>query len=138
MTPEHLVERYNEYLQSETLDKYITSMEEPGVGKQLTEDDLREHGFTEKEIARLREILARQESQNKSYFDLIDELRKRLWAGVLGFFIVFIVLIHWCYNYESINHSAYFFILLFGFSVVYKLTPFPMALKAYKLYLKIR
>ncbi|EKZ6147850.1 TPA: hypothetical protein RFY33_001163 [Klebsiella aerogenes] len=108
------------------------------MGKQLTEDDLREHGFTEKEIARLREILARQESQNKSYFDLIDELRKRLWAGVLGFFIVFIVLIHWCYNYESINHSAYFFILLFGFSVVYKLTPFPMALKAYKLYLKIR
>ncbi len=108
------------------------------MGNQLTEDDLREHGFTEKEIARLREILARQESQNKSYFDLIDELRKRLWAGVLGFFIVFIVLIHWCYNYDSINHFAYFFILLFGFSVVYKLTPFPMALKAYKLYLKIR
>ncbi|EMB4312585.1 TPA: hypothetical protein QHU19_003402 [Klebsiella aerogenes] len=138
MTPEHLAERYNEYLQSITLEKYITSMEGPGVGKQLTEDDLREHGFTDKEIARLREILTRQESQNKSYFDLIDELRKRLWAGVLGFFIVFIVLIHWCYNYKSINHFAYFFILLFGFSVVYKLTPFPMALKAYKLYLKIR
>ncbi len=86
MTPEHLVERHNGYLQSETLEKYITSMEEPGVGKQLTEDDLREHGFTDKEIARLREILTRQESQNKSYFDLIDELRKRLWAGVLGFF----------------------------------------------------
>jgi len=32
-------------------------MEEPGVGKQLTEDDLREYGFTDKEIARLREIL---------------------------------------------------------------------------------
>ncbi|ENZ8245067.1 TPA: hypothetical protein ACV5CR_003809 [Klebsiella aerogenes] len=138
MTPEHFAARHNGYLQSETLEKYITSMEEPGVGKQLTEDDLREHGFTDKEIARLREILTRQESQNKRYFDLIDELRKRLWAGVLGFFIVFIVLIHWCYNYESINHFAYFVILLFGFSVVYKLTPFPMALKAYKLYLKIR
>ncbi|QDR56710.1 hypothetical protein FPV33_15990 [Klebsiella aerogenes] len=53
MTPEHLVERHNGYLQSETLEKYITSMEEPGVGKQLTE----------------------------------DQLRKRLWAGVLGFSI---------------------------------------------------
>ncbi|HHT2830420.1 hypothetical protein [Klebsiella aerogenes] len=138
MTPEHLAEQSNGYVQSEILEKYITSMEEPDVGKQLTEDDLREHGFTDKEIARLREILARQESQNKNYFDLIDDLRKRLWAGVLGFFIVFIVLIHGCYSYELINHFAYLFILLFGFSVVYKLTPFPMALKAYKLYLKIR
>ena len=57
MTPEHLAERHNGNLQSETLETYITSMEEPGVGKQLTEDDLREHGFTDKEIARLREIL---------------------------------------------------------------------------------
>ncbi len=138
MTPEHLAEQSNGYVQSEILEKYITSMEEPDVGKQLTEDDLREHGFTDKEIARLREILARQESQNKNYFDLIDDLRKRLWAGVLGFFIVFIVLIHGCYSYELINHFSYLFILLFGFSVVYKLTPFPMALKAYKLYLKIR
>lgn len=108
------------------------------MGKQLTEDDLREYGFTDKEIARLREVLTRQESQNKNYFDLINELRKRLWAGVLGFFIVFLVLIHWFYNYSSTNHFAYPFILLFGFLVVYKLTPFPMALKAYKLYLKKR
>ncbi|HBS5680007.1 hypothetical protein [Klebsiella sp. 141240] len=108
------------------------------MGKQLTEDDLREHGLTDKEIARLREILTRQESQNKNYFDLIDELRKRLWAGVLGFFIIFIVVIHWVYNYKTTNHFAYSFILLFGFLVVYKLTPLPVALKAYKLYLKKR
>ncbi|HGY1466881.1 hypothetical protein [Klebsiella aerogenes] len=87
MTLEHLAEQSNGYVQSEILEKYITSMEEPDVGKQLTEDDLREHGFTDKEIARLREILARQESQNKNYFDLIDDLRKRLWAGVLGFLL---------------------------------------------------
>ncbi|HFZ2457888.1 hypothetical protein [Klebsiella aerogenes] len=65
------------------------------MGKQLTEDDLREHGFTDKEIARLREILARQESQNKNYFDLIDDLRKRLWAGVLGFFYCFYSVHSW-------------------------------------------
>lgn len=85
MTPEHLVERYNGYLQSETLEKYITSMEEPGVGKQLTEDDLREHGFTDKEIARLREILTRQESNNETYATLIDSLRKRFWGALLLF-----------------------------------------------------
>ena len=55
------------------------------MGKQLTEDDLREHGFTDKEIARLREILTRQESNNETYATLIDSLRKRFGAALLLF-----------------------------------------------------
>ncbi len=136
MTPEHLVERYNEYLQSETLEKYITSMEEPGVGKQLTEADLREHGFTDKEIARLREILTRQESNNETYATLIDSLRKRFWGGVIIVCIAFAIVVSWIFNFES-NDFTYPLIIIFILIAVWKLTPFPMAFKAYLIYLKI-
>ena len=125
-----LAERYNEYLQSETLEKYITSMEEPGVGKQLTEDDLREHGFTDKDIVRLREILTRQESNNETDVTLIDSLRKRFWGGVIVICIAFAIVVSWIFNFES-NDFTYPLIFVFTLIAVWKLTPFPMAFKAY-------
>ena len=123
-----LAERYNEYLQSITLEKYITSMEGPGVGKQLTEDDLREHGFTDKEIARLREILTRQESHNETYATLIDSLRKRFWGGVIVVCIAFAIVVSWIFNFES-NDFTYPLIIIFILIAVWKLTPFQMAFK---------
>ena len=123
-----LAERYNEYLQSITLEKYITSMEGPGVGKQLTEDDLREHGFTDKEIARLREILTRQESNNETYATLIDSLRKRFWGGVMVVCIAFAIVVSWIFNFES-NDFTYPLIIIFILIAVWKLTPFQMAFK---------
>ena len=123
-----LAERYNEYLQSITLEKYITSMEGPGVGKQLTEDDLREHGFTDKEIARLREILTRQESNNETYATLIDSLRKRFWGGVIVVCIAFAIVVSRIFNFES-NDFTYPLIIIFILIAVWKLTPFQMAFK---------
>ena len=123
-----LAERYNEYLQSITVEKYITSMEGPGVGKQLTEDDLREHGFTDKEIARLREILTRQESNNETYATLIDSLRKRFWGGVIVVCIAFAIVVSWIFNFES-NDFTYPLIIIFILIAVWKLTPFQMAFK---------
>ncbi len=102
------------------------------MGKQLTEDDLREHGFTDKEIARLREILTRQESNNETYATLIDSLRKRFWGGVIVVCIAFAIVVSWIFNFES-NDFTYPLIIIFILIAVWKLTPFPMAFKAYLL-----
>ncbi len=70
------------------------------MGKQLTEDELREHGFTDKEIACLREILTRQESNKETYVTLIDSLRKRFWGGVIVVCTAFAIVVSWIFNLE--------------------------------------
>lgn len=105
--------------------------------KQITENDLREHGFTEKEIARLREMLTRPESKNETYSTLLDDLRKRFWGGVIGICIALVIVITWVLNFES-NDFTYPIIVVFLLVVTYKLTPIPMAVKSYLVYLKTR
>ncbi|WP_297200288.1 hypothetical protein [uncultured Pluralibacter sp.] len=103
--------------------------------KEITESELSEYGFTEKEVSRLSEILTRPENKNDTYFTLLNDLRKRFWGGIIGVVIAFIIAIFWFLNFEK-NDFTYPIIILFLLIVIYKLTPFPMALKAYKFYLK--
>lgn len=105
--------------------------------KNITENDLREYGFTEKEIIRLREILTRPESKDESYCDLIDDLRQRFWGGVIGILIVLVLIIIWICNFE-VNDFTYPVVIIFTSIAVYKITPIPMALKSYLAYLKTR
>lgn len=107
------------------------------MGKQLTEDDLREYGFTDKEIARLREVLTRQESKNETYTTLIDDLRKRFWGGIIVVCIALVITVLWIFNFES-NDFTYPVIIVFILIAIWKLTPFPMAFKAYRVYLKVK
>jgi len=105
------------------------------VKKDITENELRKYGFTEKEISRLREILTRPESKNDTYLTLLNDLRKRFWGGVIGIVIAFVIAAFWLFNFEK-NDFTYPIIIVFLLTVIYKLTPFSMALKAYSFHLK--
>lgn len=103
----------------------------------ISENDLKNHGFTDSEIDRLKEILTRPESKNDTYATLLDDLRKRFWGSAICMFIVLIVTVFWACNFES-NDFTYPVIIIFLVFVIYKLTPVPMAYKAYKAHLKYK
>ncbi|ELQ7070392.1 hypothetical protein QQ096_000850 [Salmonella enterica] len=101
--------------------------------KQITENDLREHGFTEKEIARLREILTRPESKNETYLGLINDLGKRFLAGILCLVLIFIPIIPISFLYHRDVLISYIPVLIVCCFVVYVLIPLKMSWKAYKM-----
>ncbi len=84
------------------------------MGKQLTEDDLREHGFTDKEIARLREILTRQESNNETYATFDRQFTKTFfWGGVIVVCIAFAIVVSWIFLTSKVMIFTYPLIIIF-------------------------
>ncbi|PWC10280.1 hypothetical protein [Brenneria corticis] len=92
------------------------------------EKKLAEHGFSDKEIARLKEISIRD---SENYLSLLHDLRKRFYAGV---FMSIAMIVIWC-GAVIVNASEH----LIGISVaaivvvgaVYFITPMRLASKAF-------
>ncbi|HEN3635012.1 TPA: hypothetical protein U5E30_003675, partial [Yersinia enterocolitica] len=45
------------------------------------ENKLLNKGFTAKNIAHMRKIISRDETQTETYSTLLEDLKKRFWAG---------------------------------------------------------
>lgn len=103
------------------------------VKKDITEKDLSANGFTEKEIARLREILTRPESKNETYAGLVNNLEKRFFAGVLCLTLIFIPILPIAFSYRSDVLISYIPVFAFCFFAIYFLIPLKMSWKAYKM-----
>lgn len=101
--------------------------------RELTEKDLIAKGFTEKNIARLREVLSRKESGNESYRSLIDDLSKRFIAGIICAILIFIPFFILPAIYPGSLVLYYIPVALFGFFAVYFLIPMNLSWKAYRL-----
>lgn len=101
--------------------------------RELTEKDLIKNGFTEKHIARLREILSRKESGNESYRSLIDDLSKRFIAGIICVIFILAPFLILPAIYPGSIVLYYTPVALFGFFAVYFLIPMNLSWKAYRL-----
>ena len=103
---------------------------------EINESQLREYGFTEKEISRLREILTRPESKNDSYATLLEDLSKRFLASIAIFvFVLFLALLFVLAG--RVNAIAFSLTFVFIFLVLYAVTPVPLAWKAYNALKKV-
>lgn len=101
--------------------------------RELTENNLIKSGFTEKHIARLREILSRKESGNESYRSLIDDLSKRFIAGIICVILILAPFLILPAIYPGSIVLYYIPVALFGFFAVYFLIPMNLSWKAYRL-----
>lgn len=101
--------------------------------RELTEKDLIKNGFTEKHIARLREVLSRKESGNESYRSLIDDLSKRFIAGIICVILILAPFLILPAIYPGSLVFYYIPVAIFGCLAIYFLIPMNLSWKAYKL-----
>lgn len=99
--------------------------------KNITEKDLREYGFTDKEIHRLDDILSRSARMNGSYNTLIDELGKRFIRSVFCFFLVFFAFVFQIFKYGSDGIWLFMIVSLFSIILIYYMTPLNLAWKVF-------
>lgn len=97
------------------------------------ENKLLDHGFTDKNIAHMRKIISRDETQTETYSTLLEDLKKRFWAGCFICVILFTPLIFMMFNdYTSDEIFSYLVALIFGLFMTYYITPLNLAWKSYR------
>lgn len=101
--------------------------------KVLTERDLADNGFTDKNISRLKEILSRNENQDESFSTLIEDLSKRFYGGVICLVLVLAPMIFLPLFYSISLLMYYLPVAIFGVIAVYFITPFGLSWKAHNL-----
>lgn len=100
------------------------------------EEKLRQHGFTLKEIAILREVSARDKV---TYLSMLIDLRKRFFKAC-GFLVFFnsLLLLEMLFGNDPNNRESLIVSAIFFSAAIYFLTSFKMALKAFIFLLKNR
>lgn len=101
------------------------------VQKVLTERDLAENGFTDKNISRLKEILSRNENQDESFSTLIEDLSKRFYGGVICLVLILAPMIFLPFFYSISLLMYYLPVAIFGVFTVYVLAPLGLSWKAH-------
>ncbi|WP_029590922.1 hypothetical protein [Franconibacter pulveris] len=101
--------------------------------KEINEKNLRDYGFTEKNISRLKEILSRQENQNQSFTTLIVDLSKRFYAGVICIVLLLALFLFAFVFYPASVILSYIPVIVFGVIAIYYLIPLNLSWKAYRL-----
>ena len=96
------------------------------------EQRLLQKGFSAKDIARLNDILARDENKTDSLQSLIRELEKRFWAGVICIGLIMAVCIYGVISGQRESLISYGFVFLLGSAIVYFVIPMNLAWKACK------
>ncbi len=76
------------------------------VASELTEKDLQDSGFTNKQLSRLKGVLSRDENANETLSTLVDDLSKRFYGGVICLVLILTPLIF----LPSSMHSLYCYI----------------------------
>lgn len=96
------------------------------------ENKLLNKGFTAKNIAHMRKIISRDETQTETYSTLLEDLKKRFWAGCFICVIFLTVMIIFILKYSASEMSSYLIVMSFGLYVTYYLIPMNLAWKASK------
>ncbi|SFT77726.1 hypothetical protein SAMN05192562_10237 [Kosakonia arachidis] len=101
--------------------------------KNITEKDLLDNGFTEKNISRLKEVLSRQENTDESFTTLIKDLSKRFYAGVICLILLFVLFAVAFIFYPAPVILSYIPVVIIGMAIVYYIIPLNLSWKAWKL-----
>lgn len=97
------------------------------------ENKLLNKGFTAKNIAHMRKIISRDDTQKETYSSLLIDLKKRFFAGCLICAILFTPLIFMMFNdYTSDEIFSYLVALIFGLFMTYYITPMNLVWKLYR------
>lgn len=104
------------------------------VNRLITENDLRDNGFSEKEIALLRDNINRSGFEGVTFVKIIDDLRKRFWSGMLFLLIIFVIFIIWCQDFSNYSYPVMIFAVSLG---IHFFTPLIMGYKALRMYNKL-
>lgn len=101
--------------------------------KNITEKDLIDNGFTEKNISRLKEVLSRQENTDESFTTLIKDLSKRFYAGVICLILLLVLFAFAFAFYPASVILSYIPVVIIGVAIVYYVIPLNLSWKAWKL-----
>ncbi|MGC1053407.1 hypothetical protein WKH14_13895 [Pantoea agglomerans] len=96
------------------------------------EKELFNHGFSAKEIGKLKSIIQKDESKKDTLQSLVIDLSKRFWGGVIALIILMLIVLDGIFNAEASDSIPYIVVLTFAFLVVYFVTPLNLAWKSYK------
>ncbi|MBP2199837.1 hypothetical protein [Pantoea cypripedii] len=96
------------------------------------ENELREKGFSEKDLIRLKQILSKPHNRGQTLSSLIIDLSKRFWGGIICMIVLAFVAVLGIFKDSAENTSAYVIVIVFGLVVVYFITPINLAWKARK------
>lgn len=96
------------------------------------EQKLLENGFYAKDIAKLKSIIKRDESQTESLKSLVLDLSKRFWGGVICIAIIASVFAYGIYKRQNESLMSYGIVLIVGLVIVYFVTPLKLAWKAHR------
>lgn len=96
------------------------------------ENELREKGFSEKDLNRLKQVLSKPHNRGQTLSSLIIDLSKRFWGGIICMIVLAFVAVLGLFKDSSENAFAYLIVIAFGLIVVYFITPMNLAWKARK------
>jgi len=97
------------------------------------EQELYNNGFSAKEIGKLKSIIKKDESKKDTLQNLVIDLSKRFWGGVIALIILMLIGLGGIFNVDASNAIPYIVVLTFAFLVIYFVTPLNLAWKSYKL-----
>lgn len=103
------------------------------VTKELTEKDLLDNGFSDRNLTRLKEVLTRSENANETLTSLVDDLSKRFYGGVICLVLIMAPLVFLPVFYPPSLLMYYLPVAVFGVIAVWFLIPLGLSWKAYKL-----
>lgn len=100
---------------------------------QLTEKDLLDNGFTNKQLSRLKEVLSRDENADETLSTLVDDLSKRFYGGMICLLLILVplILLPVFYTYSLLLY--YLPVAVFGVIAVWYLIPLGLSWKAHKM-----
>lgn len=100
---------------------------------QLTEKDLLDNGFTNKQLSRLKEVLSRDENADETLSILVDDLSKRFYGGMICLLLILVplILLPVFYTYSLLLY--YLPVAVFGVIAVWYLIPLGLSWKAHKM-----
>lgn len=96
------------------------------------EKKLIEHGFSAKDIGKLKSIIEKDESQQDTIQSLVLDLSKRFFGGIIGLFILILIGLYGIFNADESDTVSYIIVLGFAVLVIYFVTPLRLSWKAYK------
>ncbi|WP_067702721.1 hypothetical protein [Erwinia sp. ErVv1] len=95
-------------------------------------NDLKANGFTEKDITRLRAIVANVPTKDQTLASIVLDLSKRFWGGVIGMLLMVVIALFGRIYDTAENFFIYLLVICFGVTVIYIVTPIKLAWKAHR------
>lgn len=96
------------------------------------EKKLLDHGFSAKDIGKLKNIIKKDESQKDTLQSLVIDLSRRFWGGIIGLVLLALIGFYGIFNADKSSAISYLIALVFGVLVIYFVTPLNLSWKSYR------